>query len=100
MFWLKFTPLHSDEDTGLPTNWALVFRDPVWSKNSSSLAVYKKLKLFNGDEFIEGTGSFKGRLVYFDERRSILLRRRSIRSTWWVMEDLLGRKWLGRFLFM
>ncbi len=28
----------------------------VWSKNSSSLAVSKKLKFFNGDEFIEGTG--------------------------------------------
>jgi len=30
---------------------------PVWSKNSSSFAVSKKLKFFNGDEFIEGTGS-------------------------------------------
>jgi hypothetical protein len=30
--------------------------DPVWSKNSSSLAASKKLKFFNGDEFIEGTG--------------------------------------------
>jgi len=28
---------------------------PVWSKNSSSLAVSETLKFFNGDEFIEGT---------------------------------------------
>jgi hypothetical protein len=27
----------------------------VWSKNSSSLAVSKKFKYFNADEFIEGT---------------------------------------------
>ena len=32
---------------------------PVWSKNSSRLAVSKKLKFFNGDEFIEGTGEKK-----------------------------------------
>jgi len=30
---------------------------PVWSKNSSSVAVSKKLKYFNADELIEGTGS-------------------------------------------
>ncbi len=29
---------------------------PVWSKNSLSLAASNKLTLFNGDEFIEGTG--------------------------------------------
>jgi len=29
---------------------------PVWSKNSPSIAVSKKLRLFNADEFIEGTG--------------------------------------------
>jgi hypothetical protein len=28
---------------------------PVWSKTSSSLPVFKTLKFFNGDEFIEGT---------------------------------------------
>ena len=32
-----------------------VRRFPVWSKNSSRLAVSKKLKSFNGEEFIEGT---------------------------------------------
>ncbi len=31
----------------------------VWSKSSTSLAVSKKLKFFNGDEFIEGTGPKK-----------------------------------------
>jgi hypothetical protein len=30
--------------------------EPVWSKNSSTLAVFKKNKFFNADEFIEGTG--------------------------------------------
>jgi hypothetical protein len=29
---------------------------PVWSNNSSSLAVFETLKYFNADEFIEGTG--------------------------------------------
>jgi hypothetical protein len=28
---------------------------PVWSNNSSRLAVSKKLQFFNGEEFIEGT---------------------------------------------
>jgi len=30
---------------------------PVWSKNPSSLGVSKKLKFFNGDELMEGTGN-------------------------------------------
>jgi len=29
---------------------------PLWSENSSSLAVSKQLRFFNADEFIEGTG--------------------------------------------
>ncbi len=29
---------------------------PVWSKNSSSLAVSTKRKIYNADECIEGTG--------------------------------------------
>jgi hypothetical protein len=28
----------------------------VWSKNSSSLAASKKLKFFNADDLMEGTG--------------------------------------------
>jgi len=35
---------------------SLLYIHPVWSKNSSSLAVSEKLKYFNGDECIEGTG--------------------------------------------
>ncbi len=31
-------------------------QDPVWSKNSSTLAVSESLTFFNADEFIEGTG--------------------------------------------
>jgi hypothetical protein len=30
----------------------------IWSKNSSSLAVSEKLKFFNADELIEGTGGY------------------------------------------
>jgi len=35
----------------------LTLLDPVWSKNSSTLAVSKKFKYFNGDELMEGIGN-------------------------------------------
>ena len=72
--------------------------DPLWSKNASSLPVSKTFKCFNGDEFIEGTGSFKGVLVYFDERRCPLVDIDAIKkpavtlafiSYWKVLDDKL-----------
>jgi len=38
------------------------FREPVWSKNSSGLAVSEKLKFFYGDEFIDGAGALGNHL--------------------------------------
>ena len=37
--------------------WGALSSQPVWSKNSSGLAVSKRLTFFHADEFIEGTTS-------------------------------------------
>ena len=38
---------------------------PVWSNNSSRLAVSKKLQFFNGEEFIERTAHHERRVKVF-----------------------------------
>jgi hypothetical protein len=44
-----------------------MFPNPVWSKNSSSVAVSKTLKCFHADEFIEGTTQIVGQ-KYSDDK--------------------------------